>query len=120
MLSLLRQKESKFAKAIRQRYQTLQFGQMNMWEALSLINFEIPMRVSNEMFVTILTVHCDQNNSYEITRNCLQVRKINEIRNSIFGLSYGKPSSALRSKFWVFNQVEYLMISKYFWENLVK
>ena len=36
----------------------------------------------------------DQNNSYEITINGFQVRKINEIRNLIFGLYYGKPSSA--------------------------
>ena len=46
------------------------------------------------MFVRMLTVHCDQNNSYEITINGFQVRKINEIRNVIFGLRYGKPSSA--------------------------
>ena len=39
----------------------------------------------NEMFVRMLTVHCDQNNSYEITINDFQVRKINEIRNVIFG-----------------------------------
>ena len=32
--------------------------------------------------------HFDQNNSYEIT--------INEIRNAIFGLRFGKPSSAFR------------------------
>ena len=53
---------------------------------------------SDEMFVRILTVHCDQNNGYEITINGFQVRKINEIRNVIFGLPYGKPSSALRTK----------------------
>ena len=40
----------------------------------------------------------DQNNSYEITMNGFQVRKINEIRNVIFGPRYGKPSSALRPK----------------------
>ena len=50
------------------------------------------------MFVRMLTVHCDQNNSYEITINGFQVRKINEIRNVIFDLRYGKPSSALRPK----------------------
>ena len=33
------------------------------------------------MFVRMLTVHCDQNNSYEITINGFQVRKINKIRN---------------------------------------
>ena len=51
-----------------------------------------------EMFVRMLTVHCDQNNSYEIIIDGFQVRKINEIRNGIFGLRYGKPSSALRPK----------------------
>ena len=50
------------------------------------------------MFVRMLTVHCDQNNSYEITVNGFKVRKIYEIRNVIFGLRYGKPSSALRPK----------------------
>ena len=40
----------------------------------------------------------DRNNSYEITINGFQVRKINEIRNVIFGLRYGKPSSAFRPK----------------------
>ena len=36
-----------------------------------------------EMFAGMLTVHCDQNNSYEITINGLQVRKIkrNKKRN---------------------------------------
>ena len=34
----------------------------------------------HEMFVRMLTVYCDQNNSYEITINGFQVRKINEIR----------------------------------------
>ena len=52
----------------------------------------------NEMFVRMLTVHCDQNNSYEITINGYQIRKINEISIVIFGLSCGKPSSALRPK----------------------
>ena len=50
------------------------------------------------MFVRMLTVNCDQNNSYEITINGFQVRKINKIRNVIFGLRHGKPSSALRLK----------------------
>ena len=39
------------------------------------------------MFVRMLAVHCDQNNSYEITMNVFQVRKINDIRNVIFGLA---------------------------------
>ena len=50
------------------------------------------------MFVKTLNAHCDQNNSSEITINGYQVRKINEIRNVIFGLRHGKPSSALRPK----------------------
>ena len=65
------------------------------------------------MFVRMLTVHCDQN-SYETTINGFQVRKINEIRNVIFGLRYEKPYSALRPS-WDVHQVEYLMISKDFW-----
>ena len=36
------------------------------------------------MFVRMLTVHCDQNDSYEIAINGFQVRKTNEIRNVIF------------------------------------
>ena len=63
------------------------------------------------MFVRLLTVHCDQNNSYEITINGFQVRKINEIRNVIFGLRYGIPSSALRPKLgcspsWVLDEIQ--------------
>ena len=49
---------------------------------------------SNEMFVRMLTVHCNQNDSYEITMND-QDRKINEIRDLIFGL---QPS--IKAKFW--------------------
>ena len=41
---------------------------------------------------------CIQNDSYEITINGFQVRKINEIINVIFGLRYGTPSSLLRPK----------------------
>ena len=40
------------------------------------------------MFVRILAVHCDQNDSYEITRNGYETRKINEIRN-------------VKAKFWM-------------------
>ena len=56
------------------------------------------MNKYDEMFVRMLTVHCDQNSGYEITINGFQVGKINELRNVIFGLRYGKPFSALRSK----------------------
>ena len=44
-----------------------------------------------EMFVRMLSVYCDRNNSYEI--NCFQVRKINEIRN----VSYFVYSSDLKN-----------------------
>ena len=40
-------------------------------------NNKIYNHLQNEMFVRMLTVHCDQNNSYEITINGFQVRKIN-------------------------------------------
>ena len=36
------------------------------------------------IFVRILAVHSDQNNSYEITMNGHQGRKINEIRDVVF------------------------------------
>ena len=36
----------------------------------------------------------DQNDSYEITIDGFQVRKINEMINVIFGLHHEKPSSA--------------------------
>ena len=49
-------------------------------------------------FIILLDEIKDQNNSYEITINGFQVRKIDEIRNVISGLRYGKPSSALRPK----------------------
>ena len=86
-------------------------------QKFSITNFRLERRRSYrpykyipiEMFVRILTVYCDRNNSYEITINGFQVRKINKIRNVIFCLRYGKPSSAL---------VEYLMKSKYFGKNL--
>ena len=44
--------------------------------------------IFNGMFVRLLAVLCDQNNSYEITINGYQARKINEIRNVIFGLQH--------------------------------
>ena len=66
---------------------------------------------SFEVFVKMLIVHGDQNNSYEITINGYQIRKINEIRNVIFGLHYGKPSSALGRKLecspsWVLDDIQ--------------
>ena len=54
---------------------------------------------NDEFQISVSNNNCRyQNNSYEITINGFQVRKINEIRNEIFGLRYGKPSSALRPK----------------------
>ena len=47
------------------------------------------------MFVRMLTVHRDENDSYEITINGFQVRKLSEIRNVIFDLRYGKPKVKL-------------------------
>ena len=70
----------------------------NFHTYLDIDNFQLTRGFIIEMFVRMLTVHCDQNNSYEITINGFQVRKINEIRNVIFGFRYGKPSSALRPK----------------------
>ena len=63
------------------------------------------------MFVRMLTVHCEQNNSYEITINGFQERKLTEIRNLISGLCYGKPSSVLRPKLgyslgWVLDEIQ--------------
>ena len=41
------------------------------------------------MFVRMLTVHSDQNDSYGITINGFQVRKMNEIINLIFVSAMG-------------------------------
>ena len=58
---------------------------MNLIITTVLPNFSIfhtykLLKKSYEMFVRMLTVHCNQNNSYEITINGFQVRKINGIR----------------------------------------
>ena len=76
--------------------------------------FKIPIWLINvpcEMFVRMLALHCDENNSYEITMNCYQARKMTEIRNVIFGLHLLKPSSALRPKLgcspsWVLDEIQ--------------
>ena len=46
---------------------------------LALLCIQLSAGLEIEMFVRMLTVHCDKNNSYEITINGFQVRKINEI-----------------------------------------
>ena len=40
--------------------------------------------IFNEMFVRMLAVHCDQNNSYKITMSGYQARKMNEIYFAYF------------------------------------
>ena len=72
--------------------------EIGVWLKLKTVIENFHEHTVFEMFVRMLTVHCDQNDSYEITVNGFQVRKINEVINVIFGLRYGKPSSALRPK----------------------
>ena len=58
-----------------------------------------PSQLTNEFATDTLKFSnriLEQNDSYEITINGFQVRKINEMINVIFGLRYGKPSSALK------------------------
>ena len=69
------------------------------------------------MFVRVLTVHCVQNNSYEISINGFPVRKINKIRNVIFGLCYGKSSSMLWPKLGC-SQSEVFDEIQIYWEKL--
>ena len=56
------------------------------------------------MFVRILNVLCDQNNSYEITISGFQVRKINEIRNVIFGPRYGETFLSVKAEVGMFTK----------------
>ena len=58
----------------------------------------------NEMFVRMLTVHCDQNDSYEITINGYQVREINEIRN-VFLSSLWKTFLGVKAKVGIFTKL---------------
>ena len=51
-----------------------------------LLSLTFKRCLSYEMFARMLTVHCDQSDSYEITINGFKVRKINEIGDVIFGL----------------------------------
>ena len=76
-----------------------------------VFKYDVTMRSSMSLKSLSRLHFCYQNNSYEITINGFQVRKINEIRNVIFGLRYGKPSSALRPKLgcspsWVLDDIQ--------------
>ena len=55
------------------------------------------------MFVRMLTVHCDQNNSYEITINGFQGRKINEIRN--VRLPLWETFLSIKAEVWMFTKL---------------
>ena len=64
------------------------------------------------MFVRMLAVHSDQNDSYELTMSGYQARKINEIRNVIFGLQLWETYPSVKAeRSWDVHQVEYLMRS---------
>ena len=83
----------------------------NLWRHNCFKEMMLSQNLTNEMFLRMLTVHCDQNNSYEITINGFQVINIKEIRNVIFGFHYEKPSSALRPKLgclpsWVLDDIQ--------------
>ena len=56
------------------------------------------------MFVRILAVYCDQNNSNEITMNGYQARKINEIRNAIFSLQLGETFLSVNAEAEMFSK----------------
>ena len=58
-----------------------------------------------EMFVRMLTVNCDQNSSSEIIINGFQVRKINEIRNVIFGLQLWETFLSLEGEVGMFTKL---------------
>ena len=77
-----------------------------------MVKFITSSLSEKHLFKNVFSSH-DQNSSYEIAINGFQVRKINEIRNVIFGLRYGKPSSMLRPKSGC-SPVEYLMKSENF------
>ena len=51
------------------------------------------------MWLRMLAVHNDPNDSHEVTINGYQDRKINQVGSIFFGFElYGKPSSALSAK----------------------
>ena len=54
------------------------------------------------MFVRMLAVHSDQNDSYELTMSGYQARKINEIRNVIFGLQLWEAFLSVKAEVGMF------------------
>ena len=50
---------------------------------MGIMDFMASVGTLVKMFVKMLTVHFYQNDSYEITMNGFQVRKISQIRNVI-------------------------------------
>ena len=54
------------------------------------------------MFVRMLAVHSDQNDSYELTMSGYQARKINEIRNVNFGLQLWEAFLSVKAEVGMF------------------
>ena len=61
--------------------------------------------LSIEMFVRMLAVHCDQDNSYAITMSWYQARKINELRNLILGLQLWETFPSVRAEVEMLNKL---------------
>ena len=78
------------------------------------------MYANYEMFVRMLTVHCDQNNSYEITINGFQVRNINEIRNAIFGCPLWETLLSVKAEVGMFTKLSTWWYPKIFETTLLK
>ena len=55
--------------------------------------------------VRMLAVNCDQSDSYEITMNGYQTRKINEIRNVIFGLQLWDTFLSVKAEVGMFTKL---------------
>ena len=60
------------------------------------------MRLQFEMFVRMLAVHRDLNNSHEITMNSYQARKINELRNVIVSLQLSETFLTVKAEVGIF------------------
>ena len=100
-----------------------------MYSGIILL-LEVPYVCSLLFWAALIRIECNyrvwynipyynqfsQNDSYKTTINDYQVRIISKIRNVIFGLCNGKPSSALRPKLgcstsWVLDEIQI------FWGN---